>query len=212
MDELNRGIETLAQRARLGKLFCWLFIGAFILTIPFDLLQITGSLDLDVAGPFLMPAAAAYLGASLVFLLSVVFVSMWIHRAHANLFAAGVEGLEFTPGWSVGWFFIPIMNLFKPFQAMRELWNRSHGDDDGYNAGTPSDVGTWWGCYIAGNILSSIGQRIETMGGSDGAAAGVSVGMIGTLILVGSAWFLIKIIDRIGTAQRSMMGIAETFA
>jgi hypothetical protein len=36
--------------------------------------------------------------------------------------------------------------------------------------------------------------------------------MIGSLILLGSAWFLIKIINRIGSAQRSMMGIAETFA
>lgn len=211
MNELSGSIETLAQRARLAKVFCWLFIAGFAATIPFDIMRMTGSLSLEVEGPMLMPAVFVYLGATVIFLISVVFVRMWIHRAHANLFDAGLDGLEFTPGWSVGWFFIPIMNLFKPFGAMRELWNRSHGDDDGYNASSPSEVVAWWGCYIVGNILSSIGQRIEGIG-PDSVSTGVGLGMIGTLILLGSAWFLIKIIDGIGAAQRSMMGIAETFA
>lgn len=74
---------------------------------------------------------------------SIVVVAMWIYRAHANLRAASIDGLEFSPGWAVGCYFIPIVNLFKPFQDMRELWNATHGQSDGLPA--DSRLTTWWG-------------------------------------------------------------------
>jgi hypothetical protein len=30
--------------------------------------------------------------------------------------------MTYSPGWSVGWFFIPIANLFKPYFAMKEIY------------------------------------------------------------------------------------------
>lgn len=60
-----------------------------------------------------------------VFIILAVFICMWIHRSHHNLFAMGTRGLEYTPGWSVGWFFVPIMTLWKPYGAMKELWMAS---------------------------------------------------------------------------------------
>jgi hypothetical protein len=74
---------------------------------------------------------------------------MWIHRSHRNLSAFGAQGLTFTPGWAVGWWFIPIFNLFRPFQIVREIWQAS---DPGMPAGAawrraPSSplIGWWWG-------------------------------------------------------------------
>jgi len=45
---------------------------------------------------------------------------LWIYRVRRNLVALGVPGLRFTPGWSIAWFFIPVMNLFRPWQVMKE--------------------------------------------------------------------------------------------
>jgi hypothetical protein len=30
--------------------------------------------------------------------------------------------MRFTPGWAVGWSFVPFMNVFRPYQAMQEIW------------------------------------------------------------------------------------------
>lgn len=46
----------------------------------------------------------------------VVFLC-WVYRANYNCRQWGAAGMRFTPGWSVGWFFVPIMNLFRPLQV-----------------------------------------------------------------------------------------------
>ncbi len=46
----------------------------------------------------------------------------WQHRAHRQLRQLGTQGLQFTPGWGVGWWFVPVANLWKPYQAIKELW------------------------------------------------------------------------------------------
>ena len=30
--------------------------------------------------------------------------------------------MQYTPGWCVGWFFIPIANLVMPYIILKELW------------------------------------------------------------------------------------------
>jgi len=45
----------------------------------------------------------------------------WIYRSNKNLRSFSGESMTFTPGWSVGWFFIPVANLWKPYQVMKEM-------------------------------------------------------------------------------------------
>jgi hypothetical protein len=54
--------------------------------------------------------------------------------------------MRFTPGWSVGWFFVPILNLFKPYQAMKEIWLASMPSDETPwpERKAPPVVGWWW--------------------------------------------------------------------
>ena len=59
-----------------------------------------------------------------VFVLSGIFILMWIYKAHKNAIEYGLNK-EFTAGWAVGSFFVPIINLFRPFQAMVELYTCS---------------------------------------------------------------------------------------
>jgi hypothetical protein len=135
---------------------------------------------------------------------------MWIHRAHANLFDAGIGGLKFTPAWSVGWFFVPIANLFKPFQAMRELWNASYDSSDRYSRATPPDLTIWWRLFIVSNILMNMGTRMEATPASQ--SIGLILSIAGTTGSIACAWFLMRIIKQVTDAQHSTMGINETFA
>ena len=128
--------------------------------------------------------------------------------------AAGVDGLEFTPGWAVGWYFIPFANLLKPFQAMRELWNASHGEVTTFGGEAPSQVKLWWGTWIAGNIVSNIGMRIVLMedGGSGSVTAGNAIGAAGTALLMLAAVLLVKVIAGVTQAQRGGSTAAGVFA
>jgi hypothetical protein len=111
-----------------------------LLGIAAELIEAGGIASVDDGSSTSLTRTLMYLTEGVGLLVSIIAVAMWIHRAHANLYEAGAEGLQFTPGWAVGWYFIPFANLFKPFQAMRELWTRSHAEDDPFGKPAPGGV------------------------------------------------------------------------
>ncbi len=78
---------------------------------------------------------------------------VWQHRAQANAIELAGGGLQFTPGWAVGWWFIPFANLVKPFQAIRELWKASYGGHAWRSLPTWRVIGWWWALYLGANVI-----------------------------------------------------------
>jgi hypothetical protein len=213
--EFSEGLARLEGRARLATIMLWVFVAFGTLTAGGEALEAAGVVNIEVdTSPLSMAVALVYLGFMVIFIACLVVVARWIHRGHANLHEAGVDGLEFTPGWAIGWYFIPIANLFKPFQAMRELWNASHAEHDQFAAQAPPEVKSWWAAWIVGNILSSVGTRILTMGegGASSVTIGNAVGAAGSLVTVLAAVLLIKVIDGVTQAQRGGSTAAGVFA
>jgi len=50
------------------------------------------------------------IGAAVTFL-------VWFHRVDKNLSALGGRDLKYTPGWAMGGFFVPFLNLVRPSQV-----------------------------------------------------------------------------------------------
>ncbi len=96
---------------------------------------------------------------------------MWFHRVHKNLPGLGGRELKYTPGWAVGGFFVPFLNLVRPLRVMREVW---HGSDPSSlerdvasggpfirnQLGTPSLVGWWWALFLVSNFFGNIAARM----------------------------------------------------
>jgi len=95
---------------------------------------------------------------------------MWQHRAYANLTLIGSRDTEHTPGWSVGYWFIPLVNLFRPYQITAEIYRRSellNGRDPIGGLSGPPLVGAWWFVYLVwgGSIrfYTVIGREAKTL-------------------------------------------------
>lgn len=126
---------------------------------------------------------------SLFYAATAVPFLTWFHRLHKNLQSLGQTGLRFTPGWAVGFFFIPIFNFFRPFQAMREVW---HGSDpertelevapespEGRSrSDTPPLVAWWWGLFLAPGIFNHIAYWVITISQLNEDLAGQRVAAI----------------------------------
>ena len=54
----------------------------------------------------------------IVVLLTAVSFLAWIYRAHKNLRALGATDLKYSPGWAIGGFFIPFLNIVRPYQVV----------------------------------------------------------------------------------------------
>jgi hypothetical protein len=83
-----------------------------------------------------------------VWFVTAVHFCKWIHRANTNLRGFGAHGLQFTAGWAVGYLFIPIVNFFRPYQAMSEIWNASRSPQQWQAKPVSNAVGVWWLLFL----------------------------------------------------------------
>jgi hypothetical protein len=104
--------------------------------------------------------AAVAIAGLVVLLITGILWLVWQHRSQANLHAARLREIEYTPGWSVGWWLIPFANLGKPFQTVRELWKASSGDDSWRQNKTWSLIGWWWAAWIAALVLGRVATAV----------------------------------------------------
>lgn len=94
------------------------------------------------------------------YIVTAILFLMWFHRAHRNLRSLGARGLKYSPGWAVGGFFVPFLNLVRPYQVMQEVQKGS--DPSGLDGGASSGsalIGLWWGCWIITNIAAQASFR-----------------------------------------------------
>ncbi|SEH20139.1 protein of unknown function [Sphingopyxis sp. YR583] len=213
--DLGSGIDLLQQRAKLVKA---LLIAGFVLVIAVmvgEIAEYGGVISLDeveLSPPAQLYASVALLSVA-VTIATIIFFSMWIYRAAANVAAAEVVGFDYTPGWSVGWFFIPIANLVKPFQAMRQIWNASHGHRaDALDHGNGL-LTIWWATWLVSNIANNISTRLSLRADTiDDAQLATMFGIVGSvvsLILYPSA---LRLVDRITIAQREKLTASHIFS
>ena len=80
----------------------------------------------------------------------VVSFLVWFSRSYRNLRALGAEGLEYSPGVAVGWWFVPVVIFWKPFRVAVEIWKASdpttRKNDLASRARvpTPALLAIWW--------------------------------------------------------------------
>ena len=209
----DANLATLTGRAQVVNYVVLAALAIFGLTLIGELLELAGVIDLMAyeVGPLEAAYGVLLLLHTVIFIISVIVVCMWIHRAHANLHDYGFEGLEFTPGWAVGWYFIPLANLFKPFQAMKELYNTSFGADDRFSGDAPGNLGVWWGAWIIGNILGNISTRMSLMGDGSNLQFAIVLSVASSVCTIVSAYLLREIVLQVTEAQRTGLAPTQVF-
>jgi hypothetical protein len=96
-----------------------------------------------------------------IFVIAGIGVLVWTHRANRNAHALSPRPLAYTPGWAVGWYFIPIANLFKPYKAMEATWNASRDPLGTQPVRDSSLLGAWWLLWIVTCLLSRAATRMS---------------------------------------------------
>jgi len=170
MDEF-RDPMNIGKAARIA-LICWLvasaiYCGAAIYSIVGISAYQSGSssalADLETVDLVSMISGGIY---SLAYLVCVVVIGRWIYRVNKNAWQFS-DAMTVSPGWNVGSFFIPILNLFRPFSGVRETWQASHAPIDADTVPVPAIMRLWWaGWLIAGmfgQLSFRLGMRADTL-------------------------------------------------
>jgi hypothetical protein len=142
-------------------------------------------------------------------LLTFVLAGIWIYRASANLRSFGASRLPTSPGWAVGWYFIPFANLLKPFQAMSEIWRASTAPLEWEQAATPPLLRLWWALWLVNGFLGNITFRVSMRAEEVEALLNANSLLIASdLVSIPLSLVFARMLHRIGEMQARQSSLA----
>ena len=215
------------QPKPIEKLYKWLRIffilyifSEIILAVGNTFMLSTGSEMFGPDSPFTIGDGLSLLGGVLLmfsYLTCVVLFSIFSYRTVKNLKLLGTKGLDITPGWAVGWYFIPFANWWKPYGVMQEMWIGSvHANDQYFD--TPNIMPIWWGCWLITSFADRVSWRLSLKAGLFADYA-TDVPLYKTTLMIDifsaatgiiAAWLLLKLVRSIREAQNMRIN-AEAF-
>jgi hypothetical protein len=137
-----------------------------------------------------------YLAANLV---AIIMFIRWFRRAYYNLHQLPVS-VTYTEGWAAGAWFVPILNLFRPYRIMKELYTESRSflqrrEVSFTHLTSTTAVGIWWALWV---LSSFIGQFVfrytmradtidemitSTIAGIIGNIVGIPLGLVAAKVI-----------------------------
>lgn len=168
------------------------------------------NLDMETAEQSDTIVAVASLGFILSFVATIIFFLLWFRRAYANLHRLENSHsiLSYSEGWAVGGWFVPFLNLVRPYTIMKEIWNETQSNipeklqRDGLVGS--SLIGWWWAAWLVYNFLSNLTSR---MGGEKeiaDIAFGLRAGCMGALCALPAAILAILVIQKINVFEQEL--------
>jgi hypothetical protein len=106
-----------------------------------------------------------------LFLLTAILFLRWVHRASENARRLGAVDMEFTPGWTIGGYFVPIGNLAIPYLVVKEIWNASASPTDWRSLRGHPIVRWWWGLFLAWSVVGWVALIASSLGQGSVAAS-----------------------------------------
>ncbi len=214
---IHRVYQPTQELGRWLRYLLWGSAASLIVTAITGFVDASRIGDLRDAGTTELPSAfvphtAGLIAtlASAVSLATVVVWLVWQHRSQSNLFAARLAGLRYTPGWAVGWWFVPFANLVMPFRTMRELWTKSGVD------AAPRELVPWWvlevlrlctGVVVAVMVVSTLSWNREShviLLELRTAQISRLIGAAGAILGIAQAFLAIRIVGAIDAAQLTL--------
>jgi len=145
----------------------------------------------------------AFIGTAIAFII-------WFHRAYTNIERLGAGDLRASRGWSIGAWFVPILNLVRPKQLMDDIWRASDPALPANVAGgwrerpVPGLLHAWWALFLIGNAVSNVAARMIT--GAETAAARQSAStwmLLSDAVLLAGAVLGILVVRAVTSRQES---------
>lgn len=97
------------------------------------------------------------------YVFTVVTFLMWLHRASQNAGILYPLGVRTSPAMAVGCWFIPLVNLVRPYRVVRALHSAAFIDGPtprkDWAARLPAIFPIWWGTWLVNNMLVNVATR-----------------------------------------------------
>jgi hypothetical protein len=93
--------------------------------------------------------------------LSGILFAAWFYRAYQNVGALNAHG-RYAPGWAIGAWIVPIVNVFRPKQIANDIWRTSDPtlpEQPGttwMSSRLDPLLGWWWGSWLLAGTVALV--------------------------------------------------------
>lgn len=152
--------------------------------------------------------ALVSIGQLLSLIVGAIGFLRWFRRAYGNAIALGHRA-SFAPGWAIGGWFVPFLNLVRPYQIASAMWRHA-----GAHVGQGKLVGLWWTFWLGGNFLAQFGMRMSESHDNETVRLGVQVLLASDVANVVAGVLAVRMVRRLTRAHESMVpeSAASVFA
>jgi hypothetical protein len=163
------------------------FISAYF---QYDLLRVSsigGEISPDTITANETSEIVVGLLSAITYIISAITFIQWFRRAYYNLHLK-VNFLNYTEGWAAGCWFVPFINLYRPYQIMKELYEETDEllSKKGISVNqtfSTTLLGWWWAFWIINNFVGQFVFRYSLKAESiDELTTSTIASMIGNLL------------------------------
>lgn len=178
---LSKDLPSALDEVRARAFWAQILLGAVVATNLLLLGALVGQRGLltDAANGIAISASRAASNDSLIDLLNkthlgvyvvcAIFYLVWFHGAYDLLSMVGLKRTQGSAKWATFEWFIPILNLIRPYKSIVEMWHRSAArnvvdltlEPDG-----PTLVVIWWLAFLGTNFSSRLITTFDRVEGS----------------------------------------------
>ena len=209
------------QRAQNAVIMIWIVLGFEVLSLFSSYLQYSllqsisnGSAISDEAlvANDLREGVAAIFYAIAALVSGITFIQ-WFRRAYYNLHQL-IPNLNYTEGWAAGAWFVPILNLFRPYQIMKELYGRTQTlliekDPEMRKKLSTENLDWWWFIWIVSGVIGVFLWRLANEDTIDGQIISTMGNMILSILNIPLALITIKVIKNYSNVEPELHNIEE---
>ena len=149
----------------------------------------------------------------MIFILAIVFFIMWFRRAYYNLHELPWHNARYTEGWAAGSWFVPVINLWWPYQIMVDIWRGTQNAlRDRLGEPQPTTIiGWWWALRLISGIFGNISARVTmNADGIDELITATQLELISDVLTIPAIIVTIVMIQRTSNFEKELLVHAET--
>lgn len=146
---------------------------------------------------------------TVLFLLTGATFMFWLYQARANLRALGVRRPTYDRSWCITGFLVPVLNLFRPYQVIQEIWRASDPRNldpfEWREQPVPALLTIWWATFLGSFGLRGLAWLVDFNAGPSLAQLQLAVGLMAAAdVLAGlAAGLACFVITRLSSTQEA---------
>lgn len=214
-------IKDNSKRSREVIIFFWIYIAMSVLSIiggfyqynlVSNILSNTSAITTEAAATNDLIQRIASLASIGSFIILAVFFIRWFRRAYYNLHALPGVYASLDEGWAAGAWFVPLLNLVRPYQIMKEIWEGTQQFlSHRITPRSSALVNSWWAIYLGTNIFSGIASRMVSGSANlEDLKTNTIVYILSEVMSIVAAIVAMLLVNRMSEIENELMKEAQT--